>query len=47
VAGNVRFKIDRTTYGVAEYARLWQLAGDGIYRPIDIATLSVGMSYDL
>jgi hypothetical protein len=46
-AGGVRIRLSEHFYSLGEYARVWQLADEGIYRPIQIATISLGLSQPL
>jgi hypothetical protein len=46
-AGGVRVRLSTHVFALGEYARLWQLADDGIYRPEQIAFVSLGLSQPL
>jgi len=47
LASGLRVRISEHVFCLSEYARLWQLHDEGIYRPIQIATVSLGLSQPL
>ena len=46
-AAGVRVRLSEHVFTLGEYARLWQLADDGIFRPEQIAFVSLGLSQPL
>jgi hypothetical protein len=46
-AGGLRVRLSDHVYGLGEYAHLFGLQDDGIYRPLQIATITLGLSQPL
>jgi len=46
-AGGLRVRLSEHVFALGEYARLWQLQDEGVFRPAQIAFVSLGLSQPL